>query len=228
MSSPDSTSLLKATPINLFGLLKKGYSVKELVYWGFRVKIWSKLLATLKYSFYAKGRGVEIDHTAVIQGSKRIEIGDGVYVQRNAWLVVPLFDLERVEDRPYLTVGAGTRVGPACTISAAHRLIIGQNVLFGPNVTVLDHRHEYTDINRPVSVQGVKTGGILKIEDNCWLGANSVVFTSGRDITIGRNSVVSANSVVRESVPPYCVVAGNPAVVVRKYNPESGKWESSV
>jgi acetyltransferase-like isoleucine patch superfamily enzyme len=55
------------------------------------------------------------------------------------------------------------------------------------------------------------------IADNVWIGMNAVIL---KGVTIGENSVVAAGSVVTKSVPENSVVAGNPAVVVRKFESE--------
>lgn len=53
----------------------------------------------------------------------------------------------------------------------------------------------------------------IKVCDNVWIGMNAVVL---KGVTIGEGAIVAACAVVTKDVPPYCVVAGNPAVVVKK------------
>jgi len=72
-----------------------------------------------------------------------------------------------------------------------------------------------------IDQQGVTTSEIV-IEDDVWIGANSVI-TKG--IKIGRHSVVAACSLVNRDVPPYSVVAGNPARVIRSYDKTTKSWE---
>jgi acetyltransferase-like isoleucine patch superfamily enzyme len=55
----------------------------------------------------------------------------------------------------------------------------------------------------------------IVIEDNVWIGERSTIL---KGVTIGRGSVVGCNSVVTHDVPPYCVVAGNPARIVKRLN----------
>src|SRR6266550_1183512 len=66
--------------------------------------------------------------------------------------------------------------------------------------------------NRPPRPK-LKTAPV-KIADNVWIGMNATIL---KGVTIGENSVVAAGSVVTKSVPPNIVVAGNPAVVVKKF-----------
>ena len=81
--------------------------------------------------------------------------------------------------------------------------------------------HNYEDITRPISEQGVVTAPIV-IEDEVWIGANVFVAAG---VTIGRHSIVGGGSVVTKDVPPYSIVAGNPAKLIKQYNPETRKWE---
>ncbi|MEM8907087.1 MAG: acyltransferase, partial [Bacteroidota bacterium] len=82
--------------------------------------------------------------------------------------------------------------------------------------------HNFQNPKLPIKDQGVEMKTIT-VEDGVWIGANAVV-TAG--ITIGKNSVVAGGSVVTKDVPPYSVVGGNPARVLKQYNPDSKEWES--
>jgi acetyltransferase-like isoleucine patch superfamily enzyme len=76
---------------------------------------------------------------------------------------------------------------------------------------VTDGNHRFDDLERPVPWQGFTTKGPTVLEDNVWLGAN-VVVTSG--VTIGRRSVIGANSVVVGDIAPFSIAVGAPARVV--------------
>ena len=218
--------LLRPKFRNAHAFLSKGYSFRELAFKAISLKIYSRILSHARYSFRSRGTGVDIDHRAVVDGAKYIELAEDVFVQRGAWLVVPLFDMPSVEDRAYLTVGRGTRIGPNCLISAANRIEIEEHVLIAPNVYVSDHSHAYDDIDRPISYQGIVSRGTVKIESGAWLGMNAIIHAGDGQLTIGRNSVVAGNSLVRQSVEPYSVVTGNPARPVRRYSGDERKWIS--
>lgn len=98
---------------------------------------------------------------------------------------------------------------------------IGNNIIFAQHVVLSGLNHKYTDIKIPISQQNVTIARIV-IEDDCWIGANSVI-TAG--ITIGKHSVVAGGSVVTKNVPPYCVVGGNPARILKQYNFDNHAWE---
>lgn len=216
---------LEPRVVNLFEFIRKGYTVRDLFFRGVSLKILSKVFTLLRYKFFYRGKNVDIDYRCIIEGAKYISIQDKVWLQQNVRLTVPLFDMDHIEARAYLIIGEGTKIGPYCTISAANRIEIGRNVLFGINVLVLDHMHQYKDITKPILHQGIISGGEVIIEDNVWIAANAVIYSSRKQLTIGRNSVVAANSVVRDSIAPFSIVSGNPARLIKKYNPDVKQWE---
>jgi acetyltransferase-like isoleucine patch superfamily enzyme len=98
---------------------------------------------------------------------------------------------------------------------------IGNNVILAQNIVASGLNHTYTDINLPIQQQNVTTAPIT-IEDDCWIAAN-VVITAG--VTIGKHSVIAGGAVVTKDIPPFSVAAGNPAKVIKQYNPASAAWE---
>ncbi|MHB8590007.1 MAG: acyltransferase [Candidatus Dormibacteraceae bacterium] len=123
-----------------------------------------------------------------------------------------------------IRIGAGTGMGGYCTVSAVNRVHIHESVLFGPRVWVTDHNHVYSDISRPIIAQGWTSGGGVDIEEGCWIAAGAVIIGS-KPLRIGRGSVVGANSVVTSDVPAYSVVGGNPARILRRYDPATATWQ---
>ena len=100
-------------------------------------------------------------------------------------------------------------------------VIMGNYVMLAQNIVISGLNHGYEDVTLPPRIQKVVTKQIT-IEDNVWIGANSVI-TAG--VTIGRNSVIGAGSVVTKNIPPFSVAAGNPARVIKMYNKEKGAWQ---
>lgn len=97
---------------------------------------------------------------------------------------------------------------------------IGDNVIIAQYVVISGLNHRYSDIEMPISEQGVDIEQI-EISDNCWIGAN-VAIRSG--VHIGRNCVIGAGSVVLNDVPDYTLAVGNPARPVKKYCFNTGDW----
>lgn len=117
-----------------------------------------------------------------------------------------------------LFIGNNSRIGLGNTIIGPVR--IGNEVCIGQNVTISGLNHNYLDINRTIDSQGVSTSPIV-IEDDVWIGANSVILAGSN---IGKHSVIGAGSIVNRSVPPFTVVAGNPAKIIKQYDFDRKEW----
>jgi len=116
-------------------------------------------------------------------------------------------------------IGDHTRIGLGNVVIGPVK--IGDHVNLAQNITLSGIDHNFRDVAKRIDQQGVTTSEIV-IEDDVWIGANSVI-TKG--IKIGRHSVVAACSLVNRDVPPYSVVAGNPARVIRSYDKTTKSWE---
>lgn len=107
----------------------------------------------------------------------------------------------------FIRIGRNTFINSNCTLLDQGGIDIGENVMFGPGVTVVSSGHPVEpELRRNASNRKVV------IEDNVWVGANATILPG---VTVGRNSVVGACSVVTKDVPPNTVVIGNPAKVYR-------------
>ena len=175
------------------------------------------------YPFAKFGRQVSIHYSCEIYrgGSPYIELEDEVYLAPDVWLNV-VFGSESAD--PKIVLGRGCRIGRRSTISARNSIELEDDVLLAPSVLIMDHNHQYSDPDAPIHAQGVTDGGRIVIERNCWLGHGSVISCSKGELSLGRNSVIGANCVVTKSFPPFSVIAGNPARLVKRYDPDSKQW----
>ncbi|NQX76325.1 acyltransferase [Gilvibacter sp.] len=115
-------------------------------------------------------------------------------------------------------IGSRTRIGLSNTVIGPAK--IGNDVRLAQNVVLSGLNHNYQGIDIPIHEQGVTTQPIV-VEDESWIGANAVIVPG---VTIGKHCIVAAGSVVTKSVPAYSVVAGNPARVIKKYDPSIDQW----
>ena len=181
-----------------------------------RAKIYTFLLF---YCFHSIGKRSTIYPPLRFGNSKMIRIGDFVTVHPNCW--IQTVGEDRPKNSPKLIVKNHVSIGMSSTISAAHRIIIEDYVLMARNVFISDHLHGYEDVARPISLQPITKVRGVTIGAGSWLCQNSVVLPG---VTIGRNCVVGANSVVNADVPDYTVVAGTPARIVKRYDASRRKW----
>ena len=157
--------------------------------------------------------------------------GKGVCIRRSVRMDVVPFNKLSIGDRTIVedfstlnngvgdvSIGANTLIGLSNTIIGP--VFIGDRVILAQNVVVSGLNHGYTEISTAIRDQPVTTAPI-RIEEECWLGAN-VVVTAG--VTIGKHSVVAAGSVVTKNIPPYSVAVGNPARIIKQYDFTRGEW----
>ncbi|KAJ5698289.1 hypothetical protein N7462_000294, partial [Penicillium macrosclerotiorum] len=109
-------------------------------------------------------------------------------------------------------VGKGTFLNFNLVVLDTCLITIGENVLFGPNVSLYGALHPMDPAERR-GLKGPESGREIHIEDDVWISA-SVSILGG--VRVGRGSTVGACSVVTKDVPPFHFVAGNPARIIRR------------
>ena len=147
-----------------------------------------RLIMYLKLPLFRRcGSNVVIGHGGIFSYSS-IELGDFIYI------------------------------GPYATFSAAKsKIIIKNKVMFGPHVKIMGGDHRTDVVGRYMfdigeSEKLPENDADVIIESDVWIGTNAVIL---KGVTIGRGSVIGANSLVARSVPPYSIVVGNPGRVVK-------------
>lgn len=175
------------------------------------------------YPFASVGTDFWAHHTCDVRRpiARHIKIGNSVWIARDAWLNIPFIPNN---SEPVILLDDGSKIGRRCMISAKNRVHIGRNTALSPSVLIMDHNHAFEDVTVGIEEQGITEGGTIRIEEGCWIGYGAAILCGQGELVIGRNSVVGANSVVSRSIPPYSVVAGNPARVVKQFDPAKGKW----
>jgi acetyltransferase-like isoleucine patch superfamily enzyme len=118
--------------------------------------------------------------------------------------------LTTLEPASFIRIGDDVGISGGC-IAAAAGITIGNRVLIGADVRILDNDiHPLGPAGRRYAHDSVATAPIV-IEDDVFLAASAIVL---KGTTIGKGSIVGAGSIVTRDVPPYAIVAGNPARVI--------------
>ena len=155
-----------------------------------------------------------------IDGGKSIQIGAKSLIQRGTWLYASPISKGEVA----LYIGAKCVVGYNNHFVAIKSVVIGDGVLTANNVYIADSSHHYEDIARPIVEQGTRFVREVVIGSGAWLGENVCVIGA----SVGKNSVIGANSVVTRDIPDFCVAVGAPAVVVKHYDHVRSKWVEGI
>lgn len=113
-----------------------------------------------------------------------------------------------------IRLGNRVVIGPHNRLWASHNgtIEIGDDVLFGPGVTIITATHAMDDPDLPIADHGAIESDV-RIERGSWLGANTVILPG---VAIGIGSVVGAGAIVTRDVPAYAIVAGVPARPIRR------------
>lgn len=165
--------------------------------------------------------GVTIHPMASFDGfPENVHLAEGV--------VVDAFARIHCHKTGYISVGRDTYLGPGsflhtgkeggkvilgsnCTVQAYSMVqghggcIIGNDVRIAPHTVITAANHVFTDTSRPIREQGLTKKGIT-IEDDVWIGASCMILDG---VTIGKQSVLGAGSVVTKSLPPGSVAVGS-------------------
>lgn len=149
-----------------------------------------------------------------IKGSKRIFIGKKVRI-------FPNVRIEVHGEESKLLIGDNVGIAQNVHITCGSTLIIGKNSTILANVFITNIDHDYTELDIPILEQK----NIIKetiIGENCFIGIGAAIQAG---TILGKQCIVGTNSVVRGTFPDYCVIAGNPAKIIKQFNFDTQKWE---
>ena len=147
----------------------------------------------------AVGSGARTRATPVIDNQGFMRLGSRVIIHS---FITPV----QLSTTPRATLTVGDRVflNYGVNISAHNRIELGSRILVGPYVSICDASDPET-AHAPII-----------IEDDVWLGAKCTIMPGVR---IGRGAIVGVSAIVREDVPPFAVVGGQPAKIIKMLDP---------
>ena len=187
-------------------------------YLGQKNRIYTQLV---RGGFGSFGQGCTVQATMRCTNPGSIHLGDRVFIGADAWIdCFAGYPPSGQSFTPRLEIGEGTMIGYHSHIMVVGQMTIGKNVLIADKVYISDNLHGFENIELPVFEQPLTHRPVV-IEDEVWIGENACILPG---VTIGRHSVIGSNAVVTKDVPPYSVVGGAPAKVIRQYDEATGKW----
>lgn len=123
-------------------------------------------------------------------------------------LISPGFSFSETNN---ITIGDNVYIGPYSTINGIGGVTIGSGTIIGPKLTIYTANHRYKDGNA-IPYDDVLLPGKVEIGENIWIGGNVIIVPR---VQIGEGCIVAAGSVVTKSFPPFKVIGGNPAKVIK-------------
>lgn len=167
------------------------------------------------------GKGVQIHRPhSRIRASKQIKIGARTEIGPNA-LIVPILEYAGVRHCPEIRIGEDVYIGPNVYLVCAKSVSIGDGCVLSESVFLNDNGHGLDPEAGLIMNQPLVEAKPIEIGKACFLGLRCAVMPG---VTLGDHCVVGINSVVTKSFPPYSMIAGAPARLVRSYSLEHKTW----
>jgi len=163
--------------------------------------------------FHRWGERSRIERFSKLMSPSLVIIGDDVHICEHAWLNA---NDDRGDGRPTLEVGNGTYIGRFVHINAWRQVKLEDRVLIADRVFISDCGHQFAAANLPIADQPDPYLGPVLLKTGCWIGTGAVILPG---VTVGRNAVVAANSVVTADVADRTVVGGVPARLIKRLDP---------
>ncbi len=214
---------MKSSVKNIFFTIGKFLSFIYPVYVHRKCALLLKNITNKIYLGWLSGTFKELEKNSVIArpniliGEKYISIKENVYIDKNAVLCAWDSHGNNQFFNPTIVIGKNTCIGEYSHISAIDKIEIGENVLTGRWVTIVDNNHGDSDfemIKIAPTQRPLYSKGAVKIGNNVWIG-DKVSILGG--VTIGNNSIIGANTVVTKDVPTDCLAVGNPMRLIELF-----------
>ncbi len=189
--------------------------------WQFVRGLWVKIRISSKGAVFA-GRQVILHHPGQIRAGRSLILEEGVYINALAEHGVILGNNVTIaryailsctgviaEKGKGITIGNNSAVGAQSFLGGQGGILIGNDVIMGPQVRIFSENHNYGNPEELIRNQGQTRKGVV-IGNNCWIGAGVTILDGSE---IGDGCVIAAGAVVSGSIPANAVAMGIPARV---------------
>lgn len=167
------------------------------------------------FNFHSFGEKSIINGISYLKNGQCIDIGNNVYIGKR--VVLECYDsFQEQQFTPHIFIGNNSSLGDESHITCINKIYIGNGVRMGRKIFITDNAHgaserkllDISPILRPLSSRGP-----VIIEDNVWVGEKVSIMPG---VHIGQGAIIGANAVVTKDIPPYSVVGGIPAKVIKQ------------
>lgn len=189
--------------------------MKEMCYRGYRCVMWLRYYQFLKIGIHSI-----IKAPNIVRHPDKIEIGDYVRIYSGLRIEAVKDEDDELKEAK-IVIGDHVVIGQFAHIICKEQIVIEETVLMADRIYITDCDHNYFDVNKPIMYQGTRKLKKVRIGEGSWLGENVCILGA----SVGKHSVIGANSVVINDIPDYCIAVGAPARVVKRYNKETDTWE---
>ncbi len=188
-----------------------------LVFFGIRNRFLGLRLQAPKFRV---GRSPKLAGLSNITIGRSFSAGDGLWIEA----------VTRYGDvfyTPRITIGDNVAVSDNVHIGSTLSICVGDGVLLGSRVTLIDHNHgiyDGTNQSSPLQLpidRRLSSEKPITVGKNAWIGDGVVVLPGAR---IGEGSIIGANSLVTGTIPANCIAVGSPARPIRRYDFEAKEW----
>ncbi len=173
--------------------------------------------ATPYYRYKNVGKAAFVDPTVQVLGWRSVRVGQSTIISEGSWLNVN----HRSGNEGQIVIGDCSYIGKRNFFTVGRAIHIGAYAMTGVDCHFIGSDHVFNDPMRPYSATETKKTDAIVIGSNCRFGARTTVLGN---VNIGHGSVIGAGAFVTKSVPPFSLVVGNPARVIKRFDPISKSW----
>jgi acetyltransferase-like isoleucine patch superfamily enzyme len=163
------------------------------------------------------GEHTYIDDSVQVLGWQQVRIGHHTVIGEGTWINVN----ERRRAEPVVTIGDNCFIARRNFFSAGARINIGDYTLTGPDCHFIGAGHDFSSPFKPVALREVKPDGVIEVGANCWFGSSVIVM---ENVRIGFGSVLGAGALITRDCPPFSLLVGAPARIIKRYDLQRQVW----
>jgi acetyltransferase-like isoleucine patch superfamily enzyme len=178
---------------------------------------WQRRQSTAMWRARHMGPGARLAKSAQVYGWEKVRIGAGTVISDDTMIVA----LNCPQEDRCVVIGDFCFVGRRNFLSAGSLIELGDYCLTGPDCHFVGSDHVNDSPFVPYLAAGATPGGIIRIGDNCWLGARVTIL---KGVTIGFGSVIGASSVATKDIPPLSIAVGHPARILKRFDLGAHRW----
>lgn len=151
-------------------------------------------------------------------GLRNIVIKENCTIGENSLFTIN----NRLNDNIQLTISSNVYIGRDNFVTVGKSIYISDYCIFGNNCSLICADKIFDNPLVPYAVSGIGLAKSIFVGANCWFGNDVSVIGN---VKIGHGSIVGANTLVTKDIPPFSMVVGNPAKIIKSFNFETNTWE---